>query len=418
MRRWLVWTVVFASVPTSLFAEDCSAMMPTSMNSGNYFLRAPAISLVVENAFPGNSVQEGVAKWGCPGIQGYYFPFVDVGPPSNDPNIPTVYVQYHSGNAPYTQACGTMTMTAMSGDGHLREGFIEVWENTWDGKNCDVPSTLAHEIGHVLGLGNTDSTSCGSIMDSPTGWLDAQGVFHPNPRSVSSDDCAKANSAAYTDWEREDDRYDCSSYCGSSCTVRCHQVFTAPNCGVGPAPWSPIVLDLQGNGYDLVGLQNGLLFDHDADGRAEPTGWTAPRTDDAFLFLDRNGNEVVDAGNELFGNFTPLSDGKRAESGFDVLAELDGGSLGGNVDGWITAEDAVWSRLRLWRDENGNARSELNEVLTLSAGGVIGIDTRYSFQGRKDRFGNRLRFKANARLVLRGHERTVPAYDVFFVGTN
>ncbi len=63
--------------------------------------------------------------------------------------------------------------------------------------------------------------------------------------------------------------------------------------GVGFAGWDPIVLDLDGDGYELTTQRNsGVYFEFDSDGFAEKTGWVRP--DDGFLVLDANANGIVD----------------------------------------------------------------------------------------------------------------------------
>ena len=69
----------------------------------------------------------------------------------------------------------------------------------------------------------------------------------------------------------------------------------------------PLVLDLDGDGIETVGMNAAapIFFDHDADGIRTGTGWVHP--DDGFLVLDRNSNGRVDDGRELFGDATPLN---------------------------------------------------------------------------------------------------------------
>ncbi len=73
--------------------------------------------------------------------------------------------------------------------------------------------------------------------------------------------------------------------------------------GVGFAGWDPIVLDLDGDGYELTTQRNsGVYFEFDGDGYAEKTGWVRP--DDGFLVLDANANGIVEDASEFFGDET------------------------------------------------------------------------------------------------------------------
>ncbi|HEX2548054.1 MAG TPA: hypothetical protein VHL79_24430, partial [Ramlibacter sp.] len=133
-------------------------------------------------------------------------------------------------------------------------------------------------------------------------------------------------------------------------------------------PQDPLVLDLNGNGIQTVGLDgaSSVLFDHDGDGVRTGTGWIAG--DDGILVLDRNGNGAVDSGRELFGDNTPLPDGSVASNGFEALAQHDT-----NGDGQIDAQDPTFHSLRVWQDLNQNGVSEANELRTLDALGVRSI---------------------------------------------
>jgi RTX calcium-binding nonapeptide repeat (4 copies) len=122
---------------------------------------------------------------------------------------------------------------------------------------------------------------------------------------------------------------------------------------------SPLVLDLDGSGIETLALdKTSIFFDHDNNGFIEKTGWAGPN--EGLLVLDLNGNGIVDSGAELFGNNTALEDGQLAAHGFAALAMYDT-----NRDKRIDQNDAIWTKLRVWRDQNSNAQTDPGEWLTL-----------------------------------------------------
>src|SRR5205807_1819884 len=107
---------------------------------------------------------------------------------------------------------------------------------------------------------------------------------------------------------------------------------------------SPIIIDVSGHGFSLTDAQNGVNFDLNADGNRERLGWTMADSDNAFLFLDRNDNGIVDNGTELFGDETaqPKPPKDILPNGFNALAMYDKPDWGGNGDGIIDSHDAVF----------------------------------------------------------------------------
>ncbi|WP_205205190.1 calcium-binding protein, partial [Azonexus hydrophilus] len=144
---------------------------------------------------------------------------------------------------------------------------------------------------------------------------------------------------------------------------------------------SPIILDLDGDGVETTSIGHGTYFDHSADGFAEKTAWVGK--DDGLLVWDRNNNGQIDSGRELFGSETLLANGKQAANGFAALAELDS-----NGDGVIDANDTAFAELRVWKDANGDGRTDAGELLTLAQAGVQSIDVAYKNSTLVDTQGN------------------------------
>ncbi len=97
-----------------------------------------------------------------------------------------------------------------------------------------------------------------------------------------------------------------------------------------------------------------------------------------MLVWDRNGNGLIDSGQELFGDETILENGKKAAHGFAALSELDAGSTVNGVkvgagDGVFDSKDAEYANLRIWRDLNQDGISQAGELKTLAETGVVSI---------------------------------------------
>ena len=139
------------------------------------------------------------------------------------------------------------------------------------------------------------------------------------------------------------------------------------------APRDPLVLDLDGDGIEAVGINPSapILFDHDGDGTKNATGWI--RADDGIVVMDRNGNGLIDSGRELFGDNTVLARGPKAgqtaANGFEALADLDI-----NGDGALNSADAAYAQLRIWQDANQDGLSQAAELKTLAAMGIASIN--------------------------------------------
>ncbi|WP_428667601.1 beta strand repeat-containing protein [Reyranella sp.] len=130
---------------------------------------------------------------------------------------------------------------------------------------------------------------------------------------------------------------------------------------------SPLVLDLDDDGVELLNLNSGdaIYWDIDNDGFAEASGWVS--SDDGLLAIDLNQDGVVNNSSEVFGDQTGYA------NGFLALAAYDS-----NEDGKISEQDAVWDNLRVWTDDNGDGNSQGAELHTLDGLLITEIGLAYT----------------------------------------
>jgi RHS repeat-associated protein len=119
-----------------------------------------------------------------------------------------------------------------------------------------------------------------------------------------------------------------------------------------PDQTDPLVLDLDGDGVELISLeQSRTFFDTNSNGLREYTSWVS--ADDGLLVLDANNDGQINDISELFGD--------NSTNGFDDLATLDS-----NSDNVIDANDSQFNDLRIWIDRNEDGFTDAGELRTLA----------------------------------------------------
>jgi hypothetical protein len=182
---------------------------------------------------------------------------------------------------------------------------------------------------------------------------------------------------------------------------------------------SPLILDLNGDGIHTTDIFAPVHFDINGDGELETLAWTDGSTEEGFLWLDLNDNRIVDNGLELFGDATRLPSGDPASNGFVALAVYDSPELGGDADGSISRQDAVWPFLRLWIDRNHDGVSQKNEIDVLPQHGVASIRLQYQESAERDGNVNRHLYQGRFVRRMQGESfgprlREQAVHDVFF----
>jgi len=92
---------------------------------------------------------------------------------------------------------------------------------------------------------------------------------------------------------------------------------------------------------------------------------------DGLLVLDRNGDGSINGGGELFGEATVLSNGEKAKTGYEALADLDS-----NADGVISQGDAAFDQLQVWVDGNSDGISQAGELFKLKDLGITELSLK------------------------------------------
>jgi hypothetical protein len=133
---------------------------------------------------------------------------------------------------------------------------------------------------------------------------------------------------------------------------------------VGPVyHYTPVVLDLDGDGVELLDASEGVRFDWNLDGRAEATGWVGH--DDGFLVYDYDHDRQVNRPDELaLRQYSP-----GASTDLEGLQAFDS-----NDDGRFDKNDANWNDFGVWQDRNSNGITDTGEFSSLDELGIVAVN--------------------------------------------
>lgn len=181
----------------------------------------------------------------------------------------------------------------------------------------------------------------------------------------------------------------------------------------------PIVIDLNGTGFQLTNAQNGVRFDFFGTGRPIQIPWTAAGANTAWLVLDRKNDGRIDTGADLFSNVAPQpGTASKLKMGFKALAVYDLPANGGNGDSVIDSRDEIFSKLLVWVDRNHNGISDPGELVTVQQAGIQSISLHYQSSQWTDAVGNQFRYRSAITFAGGGPAGDRYVYDVMLGGGN
>lgn len=137
----------------------------------------------------------------------------------------------------------------------------------------------------------------------------------------------------------------------------------------------PLVINLDGDIAELSDQK--FFFDIDGDGVEEEISRLG--TGSGYLALDKNGDGIINDGNELFGT--------KSGNGFADLAEWDE-----DGNGWIDENDAIWSKLKIWC-QNPDGTQSLYSLADKGVGAIYlqNVNTDFALNGEKNQTNGYIR---------------------------
>lgn len=172
---------------------------------------------------------------------------------------------------------------------------------------------------------------------------------------------------------------------------------------------------LSGIDFDIMGINSTPPY------KPKRISWFSTETakDDYFLVLPNARGEVLGI-DQMFGDNTLTPDGHvppKEWNGYAALGLHDGRRADGSVDaskrdGFITEQDEVFPRLRLWHDTNRDGVAQPEEMSSLEQHGIVRIDLTFDPDHvETDDFGNATKMKST---VQTRDGRTHLIYDLWF----
>jgi len=155
----------------------------------------------------------------------------------------------------------------------------------------------------------------------------------------------------------------------------------------GTAYVSPVVLDLDGDGIDIVPLnKSSTYFDYNGDGIVGHTAWVGKG--DGLLVIDADDSGTVNSAREfVFTQWSRLAG--RDMSAVRLVFDT-------NKDGVLSAADTDFAKFKVWVDADMDGVTDDGELKTLNSLGLSAIPLIHNGAGKKYSDGSRIYGTATA----------------------
>ena len=134
---------------------------------------------------------------------------------------------------------------------------------------------------------------------------------------------------------------------------------------------TPIVLDLDGDGVELLSVEEGAVIDYGQGFVA--SAWMS--SDDALLVYDYNNDGQITEANEFV--FTMWGTNSDVSTDMQALAAYFDADANGVKDGVLDANDTAWSYFGAWQDLNVDGVQDEGEFAYLADWDITGIALFY-----------------------------------------
>lgn len=157
----------------------------------------------------------------------------------------------------------------------------------------------------------------------------------------------------------------------------------------------PLVINFDGDVAELSDQK--FYFDIDGDGILDEVSQLGSGS--GYLALDKNGDGIINDGNELFG--------PQSGNGFGDLAAYDD-----DGNGWIDENDAIWSKLKIWC-KNPDGTDSLYTLAEKGVGAIClsSVGTDYALTGASNNVNGYIR-RTGIFLYENGNVGTVQHVDL------